>query len=154
MTLEAKKTFALVGSALAAMVAIAGNILMALQIKTQGAGFYVGYLCYSLAILAGGMFITWLPSMKNHNWGLCKVGGRLKWQKDTRDIDVSRTRLVFWPLITLFFELYGLFDYCFQLWDTPACKLLKYLFVSLTLSLLIVWCIIIVVQDVRRGKEN
>ena len=154
MTLETKKTLALLGSALAAMAAVAGIVLMATQIPAQGSGFFVSYLLYALALLAGGMFITWLPSMKNHNWGLCKVGGRLKWQKDTRDIDVSRTRLVFWPLITLLFELYGLFDYCFQLWDTPACKLLKYLFVSLTLSLLIVWCIIIVVQDVRRGKEN
>ena len=84
MTIEAKKTFALIGCAMAAMVVVAGNILMALQTKTQGSGFYVGYLFYSLAILAGGVFITWLPNMKNQNWGFKMVDGRLKWQKDER----------------------------------------------------------------------
>ena len=54
MTLETKKTIALIGSALAAIVVIAGNILMAIQIKIQGSGFYVSYLFYSLAILAVG----------------------------------------------------------------------------------------------------
>ena len=51
MTIEAKKTFALIGCAMAAMVVVAGNILMALQIKNQGAGFYVGYLCYSVPVI-------------------------------------------------------------------------------------------------------
>ena len=115
MTIESKKTFALIGCAMAAMVVVAGNILMALQIKTQGSGFYVGYLFYSLAILAGGVFITWLPNMKN---------------------------------------LYGLFDYCCDLWQKPWTETLKYLFFALTLVAIVVWCGIIIVEDIREKKKN
>ncbi|MBO7490697.1 MAG: hypothetical protein J6T88_10500 [Bacteroidales bacterium] len=154
MTIESKKTFALIGCAMAAMIVVAGNILMALQIKTQGSGFYVGYLFYSLAILAGGVFITWLPNMKNQKWGFRLVEGKMKWQKDTRVTDPNRTRLVWWPLITLFFELYGLSDYCFQLWEKPAYEVLKYIFVALTLLLLAIWCVIIIFEDIRESKKK
>ncbi len=154
MTIEAKKTFALIGCAMAAMIVVAGNILMALQTKTQGSGFYVGYLFYSLAILAGGMFIAWLPIIKNQKMGFKLVDGKMKWQKDTRVVDANRTRLIWWPLITLFFELYGLFDYCFQLWEKTACEVLKYIFVVITLLTIAGWCVIIIVEDLREKKKN
>ena len=154
MTLETKKTLALIGSVLAGIVAIAGIALMATQIKVHGSGFFVGYMLYALAILAGGLFITWLPIMKNQKMGFKLVDGKMKWQKDTRVVDANRTRLIWWPLITLFFELYGLFDYCFQLWGKTACEVLKYIFVALTLSVMTVWCVIIIVQDVRERKKN
>ena len=154
MTLETKKTLALIGSVLAGIVAIAGIALMATQIKVHGSGFFVSYLLYALAILAGGLFITWLPIMKNQKMGFKLVDGKMKWQKDTRVVDANRTRLIWWPLITLFFELYGLFDYCFQLWGKTACEVLKYIFVALTLSVMTVWCVIIIVQDVRERKKN
>lgn len=154
MTIESKKTIGMVGSALAVMVVVVGNILMATQIKTQGAGFFVAYLFYSLAILAGGMFITWLPNMKNQNWGFKMVAGRLKWQKDERIIDVHRRRLVWLPLFTIFFELYGLFDYCCDLWQKPWTEILKYLFFVLTLVSIFVWCGIIIVEDIRAAKKN
>ncbi len=154
MTIEAKKTFALIGCAMAAMIVVAGNILMALQTKTQGSGFYVGYLFYSLAILAGGMFIAWLPIIKNQKMGFKLVDGKMKWQKDTRVVDANRTRLIWWPLITLFFELYGLFDYCFQLWEKTACEVLKYIFVVITLLSIAGWCVIIIVEDLREKKKN
>ena len=154
MTIEAKKTFALIGCAMVAMIVVAGNILMALQIKTQGSGFYVGYLFYSLAILAGGVFITWLPNMKNQNWGFKMADGRLKWQKDERITDIHRRRLVWIPLFTIFFELYGLFDYCCDLWQKPWTETLKYLFFALTLVAIVVWCGIIIVEDIREKKKN
>ena len=154
MTLEAKKTIALVGSGLAGVITIAGIALMAIQIHAHGTGFFIGYLLYALAVLAGGMFITWLPNMKYQNWGFRMADGKPKWHKDTRVIDANRTRLVFWPLITLFFELYGLFDYCFQLWEKTTYEVLKYTFVAFTLLLLASWCVIISVQDVRERKKN
>lgn len=154
MTIESKKTFALIGSVLAGMVTVAGITLMATQLKTQGSGFFVGYLFYALAILAGGMFITWLPNMKNQKWGFRLVEGKMKWQKDTRVTDPNRTRLVWWPPITLFFELYGLSDYCFQLWEKPAYEVLKYIFVAFTLLLLAIWCVIIIVEDIRESKKK
>lgn len=154
MTLESKKTVALIGGALAIMAAIAGITLMSMQIPTQGKGFFVGYLFYALTVLAGGMFITWLPNMKNQKWGFRMVDGKMKWKKDTRVVDVNRTRLVWWPLITLFFELYGLFDYCFQLWEKTTYEALKYIFVALTLMTLAIWCVIIIVEDVRETKKN
>ena len=92
--------------------------------------------------------------MKNQKWGFRLVEGKMKWQKDTRVSDPNRTRLVFWPLITLFFELYGLFDYCFQLWEKTTYEVLKYTFVAFTLLLLASWCVIISVQDVRERKKN
>lgn len=144
----------MVGSALAVMVVVAGNILMAMQIKSQGAGFFVGYLFYSLAILAGGMFITWLPDMKNNKWGFRMVDGRLKWCKDERTSDIRRTRLVWWPFITLCFELYGLFDYCNDLWQRPWTATLMVVFVVLTLVLLFVWLGVVMVNDVREAKKN
>lgn len=154
MTLESKKTVALVGSALAAMVVVAGNILMATQIKSHGAGFFVGYMFYSLAILAGGMFITWLPNMKNNKWGFRMVDSRLKWCKNERVSDVRRTRLVWWPLITLCLELHGLFDYCNDLWLRPWIAMLMVVFVVLTLILLFVWLGVVMVNDVREAKKN
>lgn len=154
MTIESKKTIGLVGSAMAAMVVVAGNILMALQIKTQGSGFYVGYLFYSLAILAGGMFITWTPNMKNYKWGFKMVDGRLKWCKDERVSDIRRTRLVWWPIITFCFELYGLFDYCNDLWKRPWTEALMYVFLAITLLLLFAWIIIMIVDEYREAKKN
>ena len=154
MTLETKKTIGIIGSVLAGMATIAGIALMATQIKIQGPGFFVGYLFYALAILAGGMFITWLPNIHNYNWGFWMVDGRLKWQKATRVTDPSRTRLVWWPLITLFFELYGLFDYCFDLWQKSVYDYMKILSAVITLLFLAIWCVIIIVQDVRERKKN
>ncbi len=144
----------MVGSALAVMVVVAGNILMATQIKSQGAGFFVGYLFYSLAILAGGMFITWLPDMRNNKWGFRMVDGRLKWRKDERTSDIRRTRLVWWPIITFCLELYGLFDYCNDLWQRPWTEVLMVVFVVLTLVLLFVWLGVVMVNDVREAKKN
>ena len=154
MTIEAKKTFAIIGCAMAAMVVVAGNILMATQIKTQGAGFFVGYLFYSLAILAGGVFITWLPNMRNQNWGFKMVDGRLKWRKDQRITDAHRTRLVWMPLFTISFELYGLFDYCCDLWQKSWTETFKYLFFALTLVTIFVWCGIVIAEDIRAAKKN
>ena len=144
----------MVGSALAVMVVVAGNILMATQIKSQGAGFFVGYLFYSLAILAGGMFITWMPNMKNYIWGFKMVDGRLKWRKDERTSDIRRTRLVWWPIITFCLELYGLFDYCNDLLQRPWTATLMVVFVVLTLVLLFVWLGVVMVNDVREAKKN
>ena len=154
MTIESKKTIGLVGSALAVMVVVAGNILMATQIKSQGAGFFVGYLFYSLAILAGGMFIAWLPNMKNYNWGFQMVDGRLKWRKDERVQDIRRTRLVWWPIITLCFELYGLFDYCNDLWQRPWTGALMVVFAVITIVVFIAWVIIVMVDERREAKKN
>jgi len=154
MTIESKKTIGLVGSALAVMVVVVGNILMATQIKSQGAGFFVGYLFYSLAILAGGMFITWMPNMKNYKWGFKMVDGRLKWCKDERTSDIRRTRLVWWPIITFCFELYGLFDYCNNLWLWPWTEVLMYVFLAITLLLLFAWVIIMIVDEYREAKKN
>ena len=154
MTIESKKMIGMVGSALAVMVVVAGNILMATQIKSQGAGFFVGYLFYSLAILAGGMFITWLPNMKNYIWGFKMVDGRLKWCKDERVQDIRRTRLVWWSFITLCFELYGLFDYCNDLWQRPWTATLMFVFLALVLLLLFVWVIIMIVDEYREAKKN
>ena len=154
MTLETKKTFALVFGGLAITVVVAGITLMSMQIQTQGSGFFIGYFLYALAILAGGMFIAWLPNMKNQNWGFKLVDGKMKWQKDTRVIDPKRTRLVWWPLITLFFELYGLFDYCFDLWEKPTYEALKYIFAAIALLALAVWCVIVIVEDVRETKKK
>lgn len=154
MTIESKKTIGMVGSALAVTVVVAGNILMAMQIKSQGAGFFVGYMFYSLAILAGGMFITWLPNMKNNKWGFRMVDGRLKWCKDERVSDIRRTRLVWWPIITFCLELYGLFDYCNDLWQRPWTEALMVVFVVLTLVLLFVWLGVVMVNDVREAKKN
>ena len=154
MTIERKKTIGMVGSALAVMVVVAGNILMATQIKSQGAGFFVGYLFYSLAILAGGMFITWMPNMKNYIWGFKMVDGRLKWRKDERTSDIRRTRLVWWPIITFCLELYGLFDYCNDLLQRPWTATLMVVFVVLTLVLLFVWLGVVMVNDVREAKKN
>lgn len=154
MTIEAKKTFALIGCAMAAMVVVAGNILMALQIKSQGTGFYVGYLCYSLAILAGGVFITWLPNMKNMNWGFKMVEGRLKWVKDERVTDSNRTRLVWMSLFTFFFELYGLFDYCSDLWQKPWIETLALLLAILIVIVLVSWCVTMIVEEFRENKKK
>jgi len=154
MTIESKKMIGMVGSALAVMVVVAGNILMATQIKSQGAGFFVGYLFYSLAIFAGGMFITWMPNMKNYKWGFRMVDGRLKWCKDERVQDIRRTRLVWWPFITLCFELYGLFDYCNDLWQRPWTEALMFVFLALVLLLLFVWVIIMIVDEYREAKKN
>ncbi len=154
MTIESKKTIGLVGSALALMVVVAGNILMAMQIKSQGAGFFVGYLFYSLAILAGGMFITWMPNMKNYKWGFKMVDGRLKWCKDERVSDIHRTRLVWWPIIIFFFELYGLFDYCSNLWQRPWTKTLMVVFAVITIVVFIAWVIIMIVDEYREAKKN
>ena len=144
----------MVVSALAVMVVVAGNILMATQIKSQGAGFFVGYLFYSLAILAGGMFITWMPNMKNYIWGFKMVDGRLKWRKDERVQDIRRTRLVWWPFITLCFELYGLFDYCNDLWQRPWTEALKNVFLALVPLLFFAWVIIVMVDERREAKKN
>ena len=138
MTRESKKTIGLVGSALAVMVVVAGNILMAMQIKSQGAGFFVGYLFYSLAILAGGMFITWMPNMKNYKWGFKMVDGRLKW----------------WPIIIFFFELYGLFDYCNDLWQRPWTETLMVVFAVITIVVFIAWVTIMMVDEYREAKKN
>lgn len=141
MTLETKKTIALIGSALAAIVVIAGNILMAIQIKIQGSGFYVSYLFYSLAILAGGMFITWLPKMTNHKWGFRKVDGRLKWARYDNIVDEKRRRLIFWPLVTVFFELFGIFSFCNDLWPSGKYETLMYIFLFITVALMLVWAL-------------
>lgn len=154
MTIESKKTIGLVGSALAVMVVVAGNILMAMQIKSQGAGFFVGYLFYSLAILAGGMFITWMPNMKNYKWGFKMVDGRLKWCKNERVSDIHRTRLVWWPIIIFFFELYGLFDYCNDLWQRPWTETLMVVFAVITIVVFIAWVTIMMVDEYREAKKN
>lgn len=154
MTIESKKTIGLVGSVLAVMVVVAGNILMATQIKSQGAGFFVGYLFYSLAILAGGMFIAWLPNMKNCKWGFRMVDGRLKWCKDERVQDIRRTRLVWWPIITFCLELYGLFDYCNDLWQRPWTGALMVVFAVITIVVFIAWVIIVMVDERREAKKN
>lgn len=153
MTIETKKTFALTVSALAVMVVIAGNILMATQIKTQGAGFYVGYLFYSLAIFAGGMFITWMPNMENNNWSFKKVDGHLKWCKDNSITDPNRTRLIWLPLMTICFELYGLFDYCYTIWEKPTYEALKYVFFTLTLLFIFIWATVGFVENFREAKK-
>ena len=92
--------------------------------------------------------------MKNQNWGFKMVDGRLNWQKDERITDVHRRRLVWIPLFTIFFELYGLFDYCCDLWQKPWTETLKYLFFALTLVAIVVWCGIIIVEDIREKKKN
>ncbi len=139
MTLETKKIVAAIGSVLALAAVVAGNVVMATQIRTQGAGFYIGYLFYSLAILAVGMFITWLPRMKNHKWGFKKVNGHLKWTKYNNIVDEKRMRLIFWPLITFFFELSGIFSFCNDLWPSEKYEALTYVFIFLTVTLMIVW---------------
>ena len=154
MSIEQKKLLGAVGSAIAGIATLSGILLMALQIKTHGSGFFVGYLLYALAVLAGGMVITWLPTLKNNKWGFKLIDGGLKWRKDERVTDPNRTRLVWWPLITLFFELYGLFDYGFDLWQKPVYEMLKYLFVGLTLLALFAWCAIIIIEDVCGAKKN
>lgn len=136
------------------MVVVAGNILMAMQIKSQGAGFFVGYLFYSLAILAGGMFITWMPNMKNYKWGFKMVDGRLKWCKNERVSDIHRTRLVWWPIIIFFFELYGLFDYCNDLWQRPWTETLMVVFAVITIVVFIAWVTIMMVDEYREAKKN
>jgi len=154
MTLESKKMFAMVGSGLAGAVTIAGIVLMAMQIRTQGAGFFVGYLFFALAILAGGMFITWMPNMKNYKWGFWMVDGHLKWRKNERITDVRRTRLVWWPLITFCFELYGLFEYCHDLWQRPWTETLMVVFGVITTGVLIAWVIIVTIYESREAKKN
>ena len=154
MTLETKKTIALIGSALTAIVVIAGNILMAIQIKIQGSGFYVSYLFYSLAILAGGMFLTWIPRMKNHNYGFRLEEGKLRWRKSTSETDTKRTRLVFWPWITIFFELFGMFSFFYDLWNSSIYNVLKIVFLVFTLLVLISWLIIVMVEDAQNKKKS
>lgn len=154
MTIESKKMIGMVGSALAVMIVVAGNILMATQIKSQGAGFFVGYLFYSLAILAGGMFIAWLPNMKNYKWGFQMVDGRLKWRKNERVSDIRRTRLVWWPIITFCLELYGLFDYCNDLWQRPWTEAVMFVFAVITIVVFITWVIIVMVDERREAKKN
>ena len=154
MTMEAKKLAGAVGSALAGMAALSGIVLMALQIKTQGTGFFVGYLLYALAILAGGLFITWLPTMHNRNYGLRIEQGKPKWRKDTRIVDQQRTRLVLWPLITLFFELFGLFSYCHDLWGKAEYEVMQYLFAGLTLLILGIWIVIILAEEQRMKRQE
>ncbi len=141
MTLETKKTIGIVGSGLAAMVAVSGIILMSTQIKVHGAGFFVGYVFYALVSLAVGMWITWLPKMENHKWGFKKVEGHLKWTKNNNNVDVKRTRLVFWPLITIFFELFGIFTYCNDLWPSEKYEALTYVFNFLIVIMIIAWAI-------------
>ena len=148
-----KKTLALIFSVLAAITAVAGIALVATQIKTHGSNFFVGYLLYDLAILAGGMFITWIPRMSNYNWGPKMENGRVKFKKSTNEIDTKRTRLVLWPLITLFFEIFGIFDWCHDLWNKSLYEVLSYIFLAVTLILMFVWIIIISVQQ-RREKNN
>lgn len=154
MTLETKKTIGIIGSALAIMSVIAGIALMSMQIQRQGAGFFVGYLAYSMAILCGGLFIAWLPNMKNQKWGFRMVDGRLKWQKDERVSDIQRTRIVWWPFITLSLELHGLFDYCNDLWHKPWAETLMYVFIIITLVLLLSWAARLIIEDIRETKKN
>lgn len=141
MTIETKKMIGVMGSALAAMSALAGMVLMGMQIKTQGTGFFVAYVLYALAILAGGMFVTWIPSAKNHKWGFKKVDGKLKWTKYTNVVDEKRTRLIWWPIITLFFELFGIFSFCNELWPSPKYEALTNVFCMLTVAFLLVWAL-------------
>lgn len=141
MTLENKKMFAMVGSGFAGAVTIAGIVLMATQIPTQGAGFFVGYLFFALTILAVGMFITWLPNMKNNKWGFRKVDGKLKWCKDESVADPRRTRLIWWPLLTISLEFYGVFDFSHDLWQRSWMEELKGLFMTVTFVLFLIWCI-------------
>lgn len=154
MTLETKKTIGIIGSALAIISVIAGITLMSMQIQRQGAGFFVGYLAYSMAILCGGLFIAWLPNMKNNKWGFTMVDGRLKWQKDERVSDKQRTRIVWWPFITLGLELHGIFDYCNDLWQKPWTETLMILFAVISIALLLMWVVRLIVQDVREAKSN
>ena len=154
MTLETRKTVALIGSALAIISVIAGITLMSMQIERQGAGFFVAYLAYSLAILCGGLFVAWLPNMKNNKWGFRMVDGRLKWCKNERITDIRRTRLVWWPLITLCLELYGLFDYCNDLWQRPWTTTLTVVFAVITIVVLIAWVIIMTIYESREAKKN
>ena len=154
MTLETKKTIGIIGSALAIISVIAGITLMSMQIQRQGAGFFVGYLAYSMAILCGGLFIAWLPNMKNNKWGFTMVDGRLKWQKDERVSDKQRTRIVWWPFITLGLELHGIFDYCNYLWQKPWTETLMILFAVISIALLLMWVVWLIVQDVREAKSN
>ncbi len=149
-----KKMIALALSVSAIMAAVSGIILMATQIKTQGNGFFFGYLFYALAILAGGMFITWIPKMTNNNWGPKLENGRVKFKKSTNEVDTARTRLIWWPLITLSFEIFGIFDWCHELWNKPYYEILSIVFLVLTLLLLFVWIIIISIQQKREKKNS
>ena len=145
-------TFSLIVAFLAICVVIAGITIMSMQIGPQGAIFFLSYLAYAMSILIVGLFIAWLPVMRNHNWGFRIVDGRLKWQKNTNEIDVRHTRRIFWPLITLFFELFGLFGHCNDLWPSLSTNILKVVSLVVTVALLLSWCIIVFVEDIRKTK--
>lgn len=137
--MEQRKMVGTIGSALAIMATLSGIVLMATQIGRQGAGFFVGYLLYALAILGGGMFIAWIPKMVNHRYGPTMVDGKMKWTKFTNVVDEKRTRLIWWPLITFFFELYGIFSFCNDLWPSDVYSVLQTVFGLLTLLLFVAW---------------
>ena len=154
MTLETKKRVALALSALAGVVTIVGIVLMSTQTKTEDSGFFVSYLLYTLAILAGGMFITWIPTLHNYGWKMAFQNGKPAMQKKNSEVDRRRSRLVIIPIATLFFELYGFFSYCYDIWQRPLYNYLRIATVILTgisfLSLLVV----IMAEDIRERKKN
>ena len=93
------------------------------------------------AILAFGMFITWIPNMKNHKWGFKKVDGKIKWTKYNNTIDEKRTRLLLWPWITVFFELSAFFNSLYSLYPSDKNEALMYIFGFLTIALITVWAL-------------
>ena len=154
MTLETKKRVAIALSALAGVVAIAGIVLMATQIKTEGSVFFVSYLLYTLAILAGGMFITWIPTMHNYGWKMALQNGKPTMQKKNSEVDRRRSRLVIIPIATLFFELYGFFSYCYDIWQRPLYNYLRIVTVILTVISFVSLLVVIMAEDIRERKKN
>ena len=88
------------------------------------------------------------------NWGFKMVEGRLKWVKDERVADSNRTRLVWMSLFTFFFELYGLFDYCSDLWQKPWIETLVLLLAILIVIVLVSWCVTMIVEEFRENKKK
>ena len=149
-----KRLFGIIGSALCGVVVVSGLVLMGTQITTQGRGFFFGYLLYSIAILAGGMFITWIPKMHNKGWGLKNVEGKVKfgWRND--EVDVAKNRLIFVPLFTFFFELYGIFDYWGDAHPSGAMDVFSTIFGVLTVLLLFTWVVVFSVKDSKINKNK
>lgn len=154
MTLETKKRVALALSALAVIVTIAGIALMATQNKTEGSDFFAGYLLYTLAILAGGMFITWIPSLHNYGWKMALRNGKPALQKKNNVVDTRRSRLVIIPIATLFFELYAFFSYCYDIWQRPLYNYLKIITVILTVISFLSLVVVMTAEEIREQKKN
>lgn len=149
-----KKLIGIVVSSLSLTVVVVGVVLYATQIRSHGMDFFLSWLFYALAIMCGGMFVTWLPRLRNSGWSLTIVGGRLRFKKRDGEIDIHRTRLIFWPLITLFLELYGLVYYWTDAHSASAGSVAEYVFGGLGIVLLFAWVIIISVQERSSWQKN